>query len=46
MFYDVSPILFAGEEKRKRSKFPTTHTVHRCTGYVFVYVGVYVQVCM
>ena len=38
MSYDVSPILFAVEEARRRSKFPTTRTVHRCTGYVFVCV--------
>ena len=38
MFYDVSPILFAGLEERRKRKFPTTPTVHRCTGYVFVCV--------
>ena len=38
MFYDVSPILFAGEEERIKCKFLTTPTVRRCTGYVFVCV--------
>ena len=38
MFYDLSPILFAGDEEIRKRKFPTTPTVHRCTGYAFVSV--------
>ena len=33
-----SPILFAGWGEKIKCKFPTTPTVHRCTGYVFVCV--------
>ena len=38
MVYDFSPILLAVEEEYRICKFPTTHTVHSCTGYVFVCV--------
>ena len=38
IFYDLSPILFAVVELIRKCKFPTTHTVHRYTGYVFVCV--------
>ena len=38
MFYDVYPILFAVKNVWGSRKFPSTLTVHRCTGYVFVCV--------